>query len=135
MNVHASLLAAAALFAIPAAALAGDCASHPTNVIELEVATCSAVDATTIVKVSRWLAGGDDRAKAALPGLVSEHRNMVVVEGTVKRTTQIHRDRTSPPRARDSRRGPSCSSSGRRIAPATPVRSSGAGAGSTAIGR
>jgi hypothetical protein len=85
----AAALVASVLLAAPDA-FAGDCAEHPLNVFELEVASCEPLDATNIKNVSRWLANDDKAAKAALPGLLAQHIDRVVLEGRLKRTTQIH---------------------------------------------
>jgi hypothetical protein len=71
-------------------AFAGDCAEHPLDVFELEVVSCKPLDATNIKSVSAWLASDDKRAAAALPGIVDKHKDLFVLEGKLKRTTQIH---------------------------------------------
>ncbi len=72
------------------AAQAGDCVSHPLHVFELVVTRCSPLDAKNAAKVSQWVA--DPKSNAPVASLLKKTEGTVVLEGTLKRSTQLHFD-------------------------------------------
>lgn len=92
----------AALLAAPAA-FAGDCAEHPLQVFEVEIASCQPLDEKNIKKVSAFLASPDGPRRLSPAALAKKHAGTLVLEGTLQRSTRIRYDEpgrgpTDPPR-------------------------------------